>query len=293
MYLVHSDGHTSYFRRSQRDNKSPICEFGEAILFMIPGAVKHQPKLESRFSPRIWLGKDSTTGESCIDIAGRITKARTIKRQVALRKNNLQLMDTINGTTWAAKPATYRPNFIIPAPPPESKPESAEKSIGTTGGLPMLHDRNTTDTSTTETKQKTEAPAAVSRQQQQSPSTASTAFAPAFTPARCPPGGATAPSSRCVDHTTTASHKAVKASNRDKHMQNKHQRDQRSHRNHQEQRLESTQSPFILRMTNTITTATCEDPNEAKIEQRLLKPIIKDFQGFDPEKMKKGMIKER
>ena len=166
MYLVHSDGHTSYFRRSQRDNKSPICEFGEAILFMIPGAVKHQPKLESRFSPRIWLGKDSTTGESCIDIAGRITKARTIKRQVALRKNNLQLMDTINGTTWAAKPATYRPNFIIPAPPPESKPESAEKSIGTTGGLPMLHDRNTTVTSTLEKKQRIEASAAVSRQQQ-------------------------------------------------------------------------------------------------------------------------------
>ena len=198
MYLVHSDGHTSYFRRSQRDSKSPICEFGEAILFMIPGAVKHQPKLESRFSPRIWLGKDSTTGESCIDIAGRITKARTIKRQVALRKNNLQLMDTINGTTWAAKPATYRPNFIIPAPPPESKPESAEKSIGTTGGLPMLHDRNTTVTSTLEKKQRIEASAAVSRQQQQSPATASTAstvFAPAFTPARCLPGGATAPSS--------------------------------------------------------------------------------------------------
>ena len=41
-----------------------------------------------------------------------------------------------------------------------------------------------------------------------------------------------------------------------------------------------------------MTTATCEDPNEARTEQRLLEPIIKDHQGFDPEKMKQGMIKE-
>ena len=31
---------------------------------------------------------------------------------------------------------------------------------------------------------------------------------------------------------------------------------------------------------------------EAKIEERLLEPIIGDHQGFDPEKLKKGMIKE-
>eukprot|EP00435_Cladocopium_sp_Y103_P062947 s105_g24.t1 len=41
-----------------------------------------------------------------------------------------------------------------------------------------------------------------------------------------------------------------------------------------------------------VTTATCEDPTEAKTEQRLLEPIIKDPQGFDEEKLKKGMIKE-
>ena len=31
---------------------------------------------------------------------------------------------------------------------------------------------------------------------------------------------------------------------------------------------------------------------EAKIEERLLEPIIRDHQGFDPEKLKKGMMKE-
>ena len=81
--LAHSYGHTSYFRRWQCDNKLPIWEFGETILYMIPGAVKHQPKLENRFSPGIWLGKDTTSGESFIGITRRIVKARTIKRQAA------------------------------------------------------------------------------------------------------------------------------------------------------------------------------------------------------------------
>ena len=31
---------------------------------------------------------------------------------------------------------------------------------------------------------------------------------------------------------------------------------------------------------------------EAQIEERLLEPIIRDHQSFDPEKLKKGMIKE-
>ena len=81
--LAHSYGHTSYFRRWQCDNKLPIWEFGETILYMIPGEVKHQPKLENRFSPGIWLGKDTTSGESFIGITRRIVKARTIKRQAA------------------------------------------------------------------------------------------------------------------------------------------------------------------------------------------------------------------
>ena len=33
-YLIHSDGVSSYFRRLKSDNKTPICEFGESILYM-------------------------------------------------------------------------------------------------------------------------------------------------------------------------------------------------------------------------------------------------------------------
>ena len=56
-YLIHSDGVSSYFRRWKSDNKTPICEFGESILYMPSPAIKQYPKLENRFCPGIWLGK--------------------------------------------------------------------------------------------------------------------------------------------------------------------------------------------------------------------------------------------
>ena len=139
-YLIHSDGHTSYFRRWKSDNKTPICEFGETILYMVAGASKHQPKLENRFFKGIWLGKDTTSGESYIGIGGRVIKARTIRRQVMPYKYDQQLMDTINGTPWAAKPPTYTPNFIVPSIPPEPKPETSDKNISTQEDKPAIRD---------------------------------------------------------------------------------------------------------------------------------------------------------
>ena len=56
-YLIHSDGVPTSFRRWKSDNKSPICEFGESILYMPSPAIKQYPKLENRFCPGIWLGK--------------------------------------------------------------------------------------------------------------------------------------------------------------------------------------------------------------------------------------------
>ena len=57
-YLIHSDGVPSYFKGWKSDNKTPICEFGESILYMPSPAIKQYPKLENRFCPGIWLGKD-------------------------------------------------------------------------------------------------------------------------------------------------------------------------------------------------------------------------------------------
>ena len=53
-YAIHSDGNTSFYRRSSKYNKQPLCEFGETVQHMLP-TVKVLPKLEQRFMPGIWL----------------------------------------------------------------------------------------------------------------------------------------------------------------------------------------------------------------------------------------------
>ena len=90
-YLIHSDGVSSYFRRWKSDNQTPICEFGESILYMPSPAIKSYPKLENSFYPRIWRGKDTSSRESYVGIGGKVITARTIRRQVKPWKYNRQL----------------------------------------------------------------------------------------------------------------------------------------------------------------------------------------------------------
>jgi len=75
-YSVHSDGNTSYYRRWNKEHKTPICEFGETVLYMIPTA-KDRP----RFFQAIWLGKDTSTNENILCISGQIVKATTGDKQ--------------------------------------------------------------------------------------------------------------------------------------------------------------------------------------------------------------------
>ena len=91
-YAVHSNGCTSYFNRWNREQHTPLCEFGETVQYMLP-TVKQFPKLEPRFYNGIWLGKDTTTGKSLIGIYNKIGRARTIRRQIMPHKYNQQLLD--------------------------------------------------------------------------------------------------------------------------------------------------------------------------------------------------------
>ena len=50
---------------------------------MLP-TVKQFPKLEPRFYNGIWLGKDTTTGESFIGTYNKIVRARTIRRHTGI-----------------------------------------------------------------------------------------------------------------------------------------------------------------------------------------------------------------
>ena len=43
--------------------------------------MKNLPKLENRFLPAIWVGKDAASGETLLGIATKVVRSRTIKRQ--------------------------------------------------------------------------------------------------------------------------------------------------------------------------------------------------------------------
>ena len=132
-YATHADGNTSFYRRWNKEHRTPLCEFGETVLYQLPN-VKDLPKLENRFLPAIWLGKDTATGETLLGIATKVIRARTIKRQPMPEKHNKQLMDIINNsglnkfpTAGAAipLPATYKP-------PQRTPKDSAAASTQTT-----------------------------------------------------------------------------------------------------------------------------------------------------------------
>ena len=95
---------------------------------MPPPAIKQYPKLENRFYSGIWLGKDTSSGESYIGIGGSAIKARTIRRQVKPWKYNRQLKDVISGAPWAPSLLNYNPHFILPSTVSATK-ETEDKCI--------------------------------------------------------------------------------------------------------------------------------------------------------------------
>ena len=63
-YAIHADGNTSFYRRWNKEHRTPLCEFGETVLYQLP-RVKDLPKLENRFFPAICnsgLNKFPTAG---------------------------------------------------------------------------------------------------------------------------------------------------------------------------------------------------------------------------------------
>ena len=81
-----------YFRRWHKEHKTPLCEFGETIQYMVAHH-KKMPKLESRFYKGIWLGKDTMTSESIVGIAGKIIRTRTINWQLDDKLNQKSMTD--------------------------------------------------------------------------------------------------------------------------------------------------------------------------------------------------------
>ena len=276
-YAIHNDGQTSYQRRWQKDHKAPLCEIGETIQYMIP-TTRTQPKMEPRFYKGIWLGRDTMTGESIVGIPGKILRVRTIRRQIMPDKYDRQLLDTINVYPWhtPTQSIALRPQLLLPA-----DPAASSYAIGTQTGIPM------TETSTQ--TQQAGTPLALPASAQQQPADATMATAPLATsptnitrpalplpqgkrPHEEPTGQAEPKQSRTAQSSTAAN------------------RGQQDEQPHSKMRIQAV--TITTKKGDTITTASCEDEQEAEVERMLQEPFVYDNEGLDPKKVQQGMKKE-
>ena len=133
-YARHAGRNTSFYRRWNKEHPTPLCEFGETVLYQLPH-VKDLPKLENRFLPAIWLGKDTATGETLLGIATKVVPSGTTKRQPMPENYNKQLMDIINnsGLNKFATAGTTVPLPVAYKHPPRTPKDSAAASTQTTG----------------------------------------------------------------------------------------------------------------------------------------------------------------
>ena len=115
---------------------------------MLP-TVKQFPNLGPRFYNGIWLGKDTTRGESLVGTYNKIVRARTITRQIVPHKYNQQLLDCVH--TGPRK--TPAPTLTTPATMPASKAPASQKDSATiTAAEGKRH--STSQSSDQRTKQK-------------------------------------------------------------------------------------------------------------------------------------------
>ena len=132
-HAIHPDGNTSFFRRWHKEHKTPHREFGEKVLYMLPNSTAIL-KMEQRFMPGIWLGKDATSNENLIRIPSKVVRARTIRRLPAPEKHNKQLMDVINRAPTlpytTGGPYVSRPPLVYK---PLRRPATAEPDTQTFG----------------------------------------------------------------------------------------------------------------------------------------------------------------
>ena len=116
---------------------------------MLPTA-KQMPKMEARFFPAIWLGKETSTNENILGISDKVKRSRAMRRLVKPEKyNNKQLLDVINNTpvtTPTASSFIMLPTAKIVATPKTTTetqtPSQQEEALPTTTAQPSTHTRH-------------------------------------------------------------------------------------------------------------------------------------------------------
>ena len=112
-------------------------------------------------------------------------------------------------------------------------------------------------------------------------------IAPSMTPAREPAGSPT--SRRTLDDSITKG-----STSKQQKTTTEQQTKERPEASAEPPRTNGRINGITVQLKNgqQVTTATCEDPTEAKVEQRLVEPTIEDPQRFDQEKLKQGRMKD-
>ena len=78
LYLVHSDGQTSYYRRWQKNYDGGLCHFAGKVSAKIVGQ-KFGRKAFFSWKPAIWLGRDSEADEIIVAVDIGVVKVRAVR----------------------------------------------------------------------------------------------------------------------------------------------------------------------------------------------------------------------
>ena len=278
-YATHNDGQTSYQKRWQKDHKAPLCEMAETVQYMIP-TTKAQPKVEPRFFKGIWLGRDTMTGESIVGIPGKVIKARTIRRQITPDKYDKELLDTIKVYPWNLPTLTMAipPQLLLPADNTASR-----QAIGTQA------DSTVEDTST-QTIQETPLalPARAIHHQPMDTTMATSPLATSPTTMARPPLPIPPASKRQHEEPTG---EAQSKQSRTAQSSTAANRGQDEEQPKAKMRIQAV--TITTKKGDKVTTASCEDEQEADVERMLQEPFVYDIEGLDPLKVQRqGMKKE-
>ena len=274
-------------------------------MYMVP-TLKRRPKLEPRFFRGTWLGKCTSTGESFVGVAGRVVGARTVRRLAGEARYDKQMLGTVKGTPWnPSPPLGFQASFLLPRlPTPQASTEQGQQAETQDqhGQAASSQDR-TTVTAARSTQQRDDTtPAPTGETQAKKARTEETKrhrtegeptptahttmkLGTSPTPVNRPPT-----TGRSLDdqiHEGRAS-----KSRKETRQQQAATRPEEAGEQAKKPRMRINAVTVQLKSLKKITTATSEDAQEVRAEQRLLEPHIYHNEGFDAEKLKKGMQKE-
>ena len=127
-------GKTPYRMLRGSDALSPLCEFGECVLYKPAGATRARGKLQAMLKEGMFLGRTHSSGENIIGTPDGIAKARDVHRRIASERYDVEMLKTISGTPW--KTTTARdveaeeiPEFRV-LPAGSRRPEEHADNVG-------------------------------------------------------------------------------------------------------------------------------------------------------------------